>query len=44
MARWLLSEGPVKECPVRFDVMAIEEERGRMPVVWLYKNAYSPVR
>ena len=42
MARWLLSEGPVKECPVRFDVVAIEEFSGQAPVVRLHKNAFNP--
>jgi len=33
-----LNERRVRECPVRFDVLTIEEDSGRMPVVGLYKN------
>jgi putative endonuclease len=41
-ARRFLSERHVKECPVRFDVVAIEEVPGSAPVVRLHKNAFSP--
>ena len=41
-ARRFPSERHVKECPVRFDVVAIEEVPGSVPVVRLYKNAFSP--
>lgn len=41
-ARRFLSERHVKECPIRFDVVAIEEAPGSAPVVRLYKNAFSP--
>ena len=40
---FFLNERHVRECPVRFDVLIIEEDSGRMPVVRLYKNAFSPV-
>jgi putative endonuclease len=42
-ARRFLSERHVKECPVRFDVVAIEEVPGSAPVVRLHKNAFSPL-
>ena len=41
-ARRFLLERHVKECPLRFDVVAIEEEQGRMPVIRLHKNAFNP--
>ena len=41
-ARRFLSERRVKECPVRFDVVAIEEMPGGAPMVRLHKNAFSP--
>jgi putative endonuclease len=41
-ARRFLSERHVKECPVRFDVVAIEEVPGKAPVVRLHKDAFSP--
>ena len=41
-ARRFLTERHVKECPLRFDVVAIEEVAGRMPVVRLHKNAFCP--
>jgi|SRR5579859_207903 len=41
-ARRFLSERHVKECPVRFDVVAIEEVPGSAPVVRLHKNAFCP--
>jgi putative endonuclease len=41
-ARRFLSERHVGECPYRFDVVAIDNERGRPPVVRLHKDAFSP--
>jgi putative endonuclease len=41
-ARRLMMERHVKECPVRFDVVAIEEFSGQAPVVRRHKNAFSP--
>jgi putative endonuclease len=41
-ARRFLSERHVKDCQVRFDVVAIDEQSGRLPEVRLYKNAFSP--
>lgn len=41
-ARRFLMERHVKECPVRFDVVAIEEVRGHAPMVRLHKNAFNP--
>lgn len=41
-ARRFLLERHVKECPVRFDVVAIEEVSGQAPLVRLHKNAFSP--
>jgi putative endonuclease len=41
-ARRFLLERHVKECPVRFDVVAIEEFPGQLPVVRLHKNAFNP--
>jgi putative endonuclease len=38
-ARRFLMERHVKECPVRFDVVAIEELPGQAPPVRLHKNA-----
>jgi putative endonuclease len=32
----------VKKCPVRFDVVAIEESPGQSPVVRLHQNAFNP--
>jgi Holliday junction resolvase-like predicted endonuclease len=42
--RRFLMERYVKECPVRFDVVAIEGLSGQAPVVRLYKNAFDPRR
>jgi putative endonuclease len=39
-ARRFLMERHVKECPVRFDVVAIEEFSGPAPVARLHKNAF----
>jgi len=41
-AHAFLRERHVKECPVRFDVVAIDHEPGRPPTVRLHKNALSP--
>ena len=41
-ARWFLIERHMKECPVRFDVVAIEEFPCQSPVVRLRKNAFNP--
>jgi putative endonuclease len=41
-ARRFPMERHVKECPVRFDVVAIEEFPGQSPVVRLHKNAFNP--
>ena len=41
-ARLYLSERHVRECPCRFDVVAIDNEPGRIPVVRLHKDAFSP--
>jgi putative endonuclease len=43
-ARRFLMERHVKECPVRFDVAAIEEFPGQAPVVRLHRNAFDPRR
>lgn len=37
-----LAERHVKECPVRFDVLAIDNAPGHSPVVRLHKDAFSP--
>lgn len=37
-----LAERHVKECPVRFDVLAIDNAPGKVPVVRLHKDAFSP--
>src|ERR1041384_1103763 len=39
-ARRFLLERHVKECPVRFDVVAIDETQGQAPSVRFYKNAF----
>ena len=41
-ARRFLAERHLKECPVRFDVVAIEELPGKPPLVRLHKNAFYP--
>jgi putative endonuclease len=41
-ARRFLLERHVKECPVRFDVVAIEEVPAAPPIVRLHKSAFSP--
>jgi len=39
-ARRFLMERHVKECPVRFDVVAIEELPGQAPPVRPHKNGF----
>lgn len=41
-AAHFLSERHVPECPLRFDVLAIDNEAGKPPVVRLHKDAFSP--
>lgn len=41
-ARRFLSERHIKKCPVRFDVVAIDEAEGAAPEVRLHKAAFSP--
>jgi len=41
-AHAFLRERHVKECPVRFDVVAIDNTPGKPPVVRLHKDALSP--
>jgi len=41
-AQRFLLERRVKECPMRFDVVAIEEVAGEAPVVRLHKAAFCP--
>jgi len=41
-AQRFLAERHVGECPCRFDVVAIDNEPGRPPVVRLHKDAFSP--
>ena len=40
-AQRFLSERHIKECPCRFDVMAIDNCPGQPPVARLHKNAFS---
>jgi putative endonuclease len=42
-AEYFLRERHVKSCPVRFDVVAIDENPGHPPTVRLHKAALSPV-
>ena len=37
-----LAERRVRECPCRFDVVAIDNSPGKPPVVRLHKDAFSP--
>ena len=37
-----LSERRVTDCPLRFDVLAIDNQPGKPPVVRLHKDAFSP--
>src|SRR5215470_11412636 len=41
-AKRFLAERHVRECPMRFYVVAIDNEQGRPPVVRLHKDAFSP--
>jgi putative endonuclease len=41
-AQHFLSERHVPECPLRFDVVAIDNSPGKPPVVRLHKDAFSP--
>jgi Holliday junction resolvase-like predicted endonuclease len=41
-AKQFLREWHVEECPVRFDVVAIDNVRGHVPVVRLHKDALRP--
>ena len=41
-AQHFLSERRVRECPCRFDVLAIDNNPGHPPVVRLHKDAFSP--
>jgi putative endonuclease len=41
-AQRFLAERHVKECPCRFDVVAIDNRPGQPPVVRLHKDAFSP--
>jgi putative endonuclease len=41
-AKRFLAERHVAECPMRFDVVAIDNEPGRPPMVRLHKDAFSP--
>lgn len=41
-AQRFLAERHVEECPLRFDVVAIDNHPGKHPVVRLHKDAFSP--
>ena len=41
-ARRFLAERHVEECPVRFDVVAIDNHPGKPPILRLHKDAFSP--
>jgi putative endonuclease len=41
-AEHFLAERHVSECPLRFDVLAIDNSPGHAPVVRLHKDAFSP--
>jgi len=41
-AKFFLLERRIKPCPMRFDVLAIDNELGAPPVVRLHKDAFSP--
>jgi putative endonuclease len=41
-AKQFLHEWHIEECPVRFDVVAIDNVPGRAPIVRLHKDALSP--
>jgi putative endonuclease len=42
-AHYFLRERYLSECPLRFDVVAIDNTPGKAPVVRLHKSALSPV-
>jgi Holliday junction resolvase-like predicted endonuclease len=42
-AHYFLRERHIKECPLHFDVVAIDNTPGQPPVVRLHKSALSPV-
>jgi putative endonuclease len=42
-AHYFLRERHIKECPLRFDVVAIDNTPGQPPVFRLHKSALSPV-
>lgn len=41
-AQRFLAERHVEECPLRFDVVAIDNHPGKLPVVRIHKDAFSP--
>lgn len=41
-AQHFLAERHVRDCPCRFDVLAIDNHPGHSPVVRLHKDAFSP--
>lgn len=41
-AHRFMAERHVEECPLRFDVVAIDNHPGKPPVVSLHKDAFSP--
>ena len=41
-AKHFLAERHVPECPCRFDVVAIDNDPGKPPVLRLHKDAFSP--
>jgi putative endonuclease len=41
-AQRFLAERDVEDCPLRFDVVAIDNRPGQPPVVRLHKDAFSP--
>jgi Holliday junction resolvase-like predicted endonuclease len=41
-AHYFLRERHLKECPLRFDVVAIDNTPGKAPIVRLHKAALSP--
>jgi putative endonuclease len=41
-AHYFLHERHIRDCPLRFDVVAIDNKRGKPPIVRLHKAALSP--
>jgi putative endonuclease len=41
-AHYFLRERHIEECPMRFDVVAIDHAPGKLPLVRLHKDALSP--